>query len=219
EDKTSSALYLDYRGTYGEMTGNYNYSRYQQMSGAGLKGQLVVSADGVTAGQPSGDTMALVGAPGVSGAPVGGWPGVRTDYRGYTTLGYLTPYQKNDIRIDPATLPDDAAVSQTTVSVVPTKGAVVKAAFRTSVGKRLLLTLTRGDEKPVPFGAVATVEGNENGTGIIGDGGRVYLTGVPEEGRVTARWGQGQSQHCTADIHTPEKAGPAGVYVAQAVCR
>ncbi|EMJ2323483.1 fimbria/pilus outer membrane usher protein [Salmonella enterica] len=218
DDKTSSALYLDYRGAYGEMTGNYNYSRHQKLSGGGLKGQLVVSADGVTSGQPSGDTMALVGAPGVSGAPVGGWPGVRTDFRGYTTLGYLTPYQKNDISIDPSTLPADAAVSQTSVSVVPTKGAVVKAAFRTSVGKRLLLTLTGGDGKPVPFGAVAAVEGRENSSGITGDGGRVYLTGVPEDGKVTVRWGQGQSQRCTADIHVPEQAGPAGVYVAQAQC-
>lgn len=184
DDKTSSALYLDYRGAYGEITGNYNYSRHQKLSGGGLKGQLVVSADGVTSGQPSGDTMALVEAPGVSGAPVGGWPGVRTDFRGYTTLGYLTPYQKNDIGIDPSTLPADAAVSQTSVSVVPTKGAVVKAAFRTSVGKRLLLTLTGGDGKPVPFGAVAAVEGRENSTGITGDGGRVYLTGVPEDGQV-----------------------------------
>ncbi|EAB8479638.1 fimbrial biogenesis outer membrane usher protein, partial [Salmonella enterica subsp. enterica] len=135
-------------------------------------------------------------------------------------LGYLTPYQKNDISIDPTTLPDDAAVSQTSVSVVPTRGAVVKAAFRTSVGKRLLLTLTTGgDGKPVPFGAVATVEGSENSTGITGDGGRVYLTGVQEDSRVTVRWGQGQSQRCTADIHVPEQAGAAGVYVAQAQCR
>ncbi|EAB8480078.1 capsule biosynthesis protein, partial [Salmonella enterica subsp. enterica] len=68
DDRTSSALYLDYRGAYGEMTGNYNHSRHQQMSGAGLRGQLVVSADGVTSGQPLGDTLALVEAPGVSGA-------------------------------------------------------------------------------------------------------------------------------------------------------
>ncbi|EPD0212493.1 fimbria/pilus outer membrane usher protein, partial [Salmonella enterica] len=110
-DKASSALYLDYRGTYGEMTGNYSYSRYQRLSGAGLKGMLVATGDGLTVGQPQGDTLALVEAPGVSGVPVGGWPGVRTDFRGYTTLGYLTPYQKNEVNLDPSTLPDDAAVS------------------------------------------------------------------------------------------------------------
>ncbi len=217
-DKTSSALYLDYRGAYGEMTGNYNYSRYQRQAGAGLKGQMLVTGDGVTSGQPQGDTLALVETPGVPNVSVGGWPGVRTDFRGYTTLGYLTPYQKNDISIDPSQLPDDAAVSQTSVSVIPTKGAVVRALFRTSVGKRVLLTLMREDGTPVPFGAVATVKGSENSTGITGEGGRVYLTGVPEDGQVTVRWGQGQSQRCTADIYVPEQAVPAGVYVAQAEC-
>ncbi|HIB1517734.1 TPA: fimbria/pilus outer membrane usher protein [Salmonella enterica subsp. enterica serovar Muenchen] len=218
-DKASSALYLDYRGAYGEMTGNYNYSSHQQLSGAGLKGQMLVTGDGVTSGQPQGDTLALVEAPGVSGVPVGGWPGVRTDFRGYTTLGYLSPYQKNDISIDPAQLPDDAAVSQTSVSVVPTKGAVVRAPFSTSVGKRVLLTLMREDGKPVPFGSVVTVEGSENSTGITGDGGVVYLTGVPGDGKVTVRWGRGQSLHCSAGIQIPEKPGPAGLYVSQAQCR
>ncbi|EEP0997767.1 fimbria/pilus outer membrane usher protein [Salmonella enterica] len=219
DDKASSALYLTYRGAYGEMTGNHNRSRYSRQAGAGLRGALVVTSDGVTSGQPSGGTLALVEAPGVSGVPVGGWTGVRTDFRGYTTLGYLSPYQKNDISIDPARLPDDAALAKTSVSVVPTKGAVVKAAFRTSVGKRLLLTLTRADGTPVPFGAVATVDGHDGSTGIVGDKGRVYLTGMPDKGDVTVRWGQGQSQHCTAAVQVPDEAGPSGLYTLQALCR
>lgn len=219
KDKAGSALYLDYRGTYGELTGNYNHSRYSRQSGAGLRGSLVVTGDGVTSGQPTGDTLALVEAPGVSGVPVGGWPGVRTDFRGYTVLGYLSPYQKNEISIDPSMLPDDAALAKTSVSVVPTKGAVVKAAFRTSVGKRLLLTLTRADGTPVPFGAVSSVDGHDGSSGITGDKGRVYLTGMPDKGEVTVRWGQGQSQHCTAAVQVPDEAGSAGLYTLQALCR
>lgn len=218
-DKAGSALYLDYRGTYGELTGNYNYTRYTRQSGVGVKGMLVATGDGVTTGQPAGNTLALVEAPGVSGVPVGGWSGVRTDFRGYTTLGYLSPYQKNEISLDPSGLPDDAAVSRTSVSVVPTKGAVVKAAFRTSVGKRVLVTLTGDDGKPVPFGSVASVSGAQNSTGIVGDKGRVYLTGMPEQATVTVRWGQGQSQHCTADVQVSGDTGPAGLYTSQATCR
>ncbi|EBV7178791.1 capsule biosynthesis protein, partial [Salmonella enterica subsp. enterica serovar Thompson] len=59
DDKTSSALYLDYRGTYGELTGNYSYSRYQRLAGAGVKGMLVATGDGLTVGQPAGETLAL----------------------------------------------------------------------------------------------------------------------------------------------------------------
>ncbi|HEC7515136.1 TPA: fimbria/pilus outer membrane usher protein, partial [Salmonella enterica subsp. enterica serovar Muenchen] len=218
-DKANSALYLDYRGTYGELTGNYSYSRYQRLAGAGVKGMLVATGDGLTVGQPQGGTLALVEIPGVSGAPVGGWPGVRTDFRGYTTQGYLTPYQMNEINVDPAGLPDNAALSQTTVKVVPTKGAVVRARFHPSVGKQVLLTLVSPGSRPVPFGAVAVVEGHDSGTGIVGDGGKVYLTGMPDEGRVSVRWGAGQQQQCTADVSVTGLAGPAGVYSADAVCR
>ncbi|EHC4525260.1 fimbria/pilus outer membrane usher protein [Salmonella enterica subsp. enterica serovar Infantis] len=218
-DKTNSALYVNYRGSYGSVNGSYNYGRYRRQAGGGVKGNMVVTRDGVILGQSSGDTMALVELRGVSGAPVGNWPGVKTDFRGYTTLSNLTPYQKNDININPLRLPDDAAVSQTTVSVVPTRGAIVKAKFRTSVGKRVLLKLVREDGSPVPFGAVVTVEGNDNSTGIVGDSGRVYLTGVQERGRMMAFWGAGQTRRCTADIHVPEKANNAGVYITQTQCR
>ncbi|EEN0657235.1 fimbria/pilus outer membrane usher protein [Salmonella enterica] len=217
-DKASSALYLDYRGTYGEMTGNYSYSRYQRLSGAGLKGNLLLTGNGLTLGQPQGDTLALVEAPGVSGAPVGSWPGVRTDFRGYTALGYLTPYQMNDISVDPRGLPDDAALPQTTVKVAPTKGAVVRAKFHPSVGKRVLLTLLRPAGSPVPFGAVASVAGNTSGAGIVSEGNQVYLTGVKDESSVTVRWGQGQQKQCVAELSVPEKPGPAGVYVTSAQC-
>lgn len=219
DDKTSSALYLDYRGTYGELTGNYSQTRYTRQSGAGVKGMLVATGDGLTVGQPQGETVALVEAPGVSGVPVGGWPGVRTDYRGYTTLGYLAPYQKNEVNLDPSRLPDNAAVTQPSVTVVPTKGAVVKAAFRTSVGKRVLVTLKRPDGTPVPFGSVATVPGAENSTGITGDKGQVYLTGMPDKAEVAVRWGQGQSQHCSAEVQVPDEAAPVGIYMIQAQCR
>ncbi|HDH8980594.1 TPA: fimbrial biogenesis outer membrane usher protein [Escherichia coli] len=113
----------------------------------------------MTAGQSSGDTMALVQAPGVDGASVGYWPGMKTDFRGYTSYGYLTPYRENNIDINPVTLPKNAEISQTSTRVVPTKGAVVLAKFDTRIGGRLLLQLKRSDNKPVPFGSVATVEG------------------------------------------------------------
>ncbi|EHI3197234.1 hypothetical protein J9Z47_005044, partial [Salmonella enterica] len=52
-----------------------------------------------------------------------------------------------------------------------------------------------------------------------GDGGQVYLTGMPDKGKVTVRWGEGQSQHCAAEVRVPDDAGPAGLYMARAQCR
>ncbi|EKY6398832.1 fimbria/pilus outer membrane usher protein (plasmid) [Escherichia coli O170:H18] len=222
EDKTNretSRLNLTWYGTYGEATGIYSYSSHMRQMSAGLSGGLVVHRHGVTLGQRTGETVALVGAPGVSGASVSGWPGVRTDFRGYTLTGWLSPYQENVVSLDPTTFPDNAEVPQTDSRVVPTKGAVVSAKFITHVGGRALLTLLRADGTPLPFGTVVTVEepGHTSGTvGVVGNNGEVYMSGLAENGRVKAQWGE--SSQCHADYHLPDEKGAAGVFLTRSVC-
>ncbi|MEB7742623.1 fimbria/pilus outer membrane usher protein, partial [Escherichia coli] len=99
----SSRLRLTWYGTYGELTGMYSYSSRLRQMNAGMSGGLVAHGEGVTFGQRTGDTVALVAAPGVKGASVGGSPGVRTDFRGYTLAGYMAPYQENVVTLDPTT--------------------------------------------------------------------------------------------------------------------
>lgn len=218
-DRTSSALNLNYRGTYGEVNGNYSYSSRLRQMGAGISGGMVLtSEDGLVAGQSQGDTLAVVSAPGVSGANVNNWPGMNTDFRGYTNTGYLQPYQKNSISINPASLPDNVDLPQTSIDVVPTSGAVILAKFPTRTGGRLLLTLTRSQGKTIPFGAIANVESSEASTGIVGNDSEVYLTGMPPYGKVKVIWGREQDQGCTANIRLPQTPGAGGVYILNALC-
>lgn len=219
-NRNSSRLNLTWYGTYGEATGMYSYSSHSRQMSAGLSGGLVAHRHGVTLGQKTGETVALVEAPGVSGASVSGWPGVRTDFRGYTLSGWMTPYQENVVTLDPTTFPEDTDVPQTDSRVVPTKGAVVSAGFTTRVGGRALLTLSRGDGTPLPFGTVVTVNGEpgytSGATGVVGDNGEVYMSGLAENGRVKAQWGkEGQ---CHADYRLPKNKGPAGVSLVRSVC-
>ncbi|HBC1707606.1 TPA: fimbria/pilus outer membrane usher protein [Escherichia coli] len=215
----SSRLNLSWYGTYGEATGMYSYSRHFRQMSAGVSGGMVVHGNGVTLGQKAGETVTLVEAPGISGAAVGGWLGVRTDFRGYTLLGYNSPYQENVVTLDPTTFPADAEVSQTDSRVVPTKGAVVRAKFTTRLGSRALLTLTRADGTPLPFGTVVTVDGEagrHSGAGVTGEGGKVYMSGLGETGRLVAQWGE--NSRCHADYRLPNEKGPAGVFLARSVC-
>ena len=219
-NRDSSRLNLTWFGTYGEATGMYSYSSHSRQISAGLSGGLVAHRHGVTLGQKTGETVALVEAPGVSGAFVSGWSGVRTDSRGYTLSGWATPYQENVVALDPTTFPADAEVPQTDCRVVPTKGAVVSAGFTTRVGGRALVTLTRGDGTPLPFGAVVTVDGESGRTsgaaGVVGDNGEVYMSGLSETGKLKAQWGQ--SSQCYADYRLPEEKGPAGIFLTRSVC-
>lgn len=218
DNNISNALSLNYRGTYGELRSNYSYDKNQRQLGIGLNGSVVVTRYGVTAGQNMGDTIALVQARGVDGVSVGYWPGVKTDFRGYTNLGYLTPYQENNISINPVTLPKNAEISQTSTRVVPTKGAVVLAKFDARIGGRLLLQLKRSDNKPIPFGSIASIEGETLSTGVVGEDGKVYLTGVAKKTKVKVQWGKEDEKSCYADITLPQRTEPSGIYKLSTTC-
>ncbi|ECW2408138.1 fimbrial biogenesis outer membrane usher protein [Salmonella enterica] len=219
DNKASSALSLNYRGTYGEIRSDYSYEKKQRQFGVGVNGNLILTQYGLTAGQSTGDTFALVQASGVDGASVGYWPGMKTDFRGYTSYGFLTPYQENDIEINPITLPVNAEIPQTTTRVVPTKGAVVLAKFNTRIGSRILLRLNRSDNKSIPFGSIATLEGASFSTGIVGENNQVYLTGVSENAKVNVRWGKDRGQSCHANVTLPKHADVAGIYNLTAICK
>ncbi|HGM6839720.1 TPA: fimbria/pilus outer membrane usher protein [Serratia marcescens] len=213
---SNSAVRLSWSGTYGQLGGNYSYSSNMTQAGLDASGGVVVHPEGLTFGQPLGDTIALVGAPGASGVGVNGWPGVRTDWRGYTTLANLNPYQENTVTLNPAEMPQDADTTQTDIRVVPTKGAVMPARFNTRIGGKALMILLRNDGTAVPYGALASLDGQGGGAGVVGDGGQVYLTGLPDQGRLSIRWTGGQ---CHVIYTLPATRGSAGLYEMREACR
>ncbi|MEB6379246.1 fimbrial biogenesis outer membrane usher protein [Leclercia adecarboxylata] len=201
----SSNLNTDYKATYGEMTAGYSQDNQQRQLNLGVQGSMIVHANGVTLGQPMGDTVALVKAPGASGTGIDNQTGVETDYRGYAIVPYVTPYHHNTVALDTESLPAGADVGQAAKVVTPTRGAVVRASFDTRVGSRVLLTLTRADGRPVPFGATAA-PAHESGEFIVGDGGQVYLTGMHARGQVNVSWGKGAEAHCSAHYQLPSRS-------------
>ncbi|WP_252152174.1 FimD/PapC C-terminal domain-containing protein [Enterobacter sp. SGAir0187] len=99
-------------------------------------------------------------------------------------------------------------------TVTPTQGAVVMADFNTRVGRRVLMTLLyRG--LPVPFGAQAKLK--EGGSGIVGDDGQVYLTGVPEEGDIAVSWNG--AQQCVVHYRLAEQQNPSPVMTVTQECQ
>lgn len=209
----------DYKGTYGQVTAGYGYDRNSQRLSYGLAGGIIAHADGVTFSQPLGETNVLIKAPGAAGAGVNNQRSVKTDFRGYGITSNVTPFHKNDIGLNTASLPDDVELALTSQTVIPTRGAVVRADYITSVGKRLLLTLVRSGRQTVPFGAMATLQGRNGPSAIVGDDGQVYLTGMPQAGTLEVVWGSDAQQHCTADFTLPAVPGTASVIQLQSVCR
>jgi outer membrane usher protein len=217
-ERNNSTLRATWYGSYGQLSANYSYDPAVRQMGMEVAGGVVIHNQGITLSQPLGDTAALVSAPGVSGVAVEGAPGVKTDFRGFTTYAHLAPYQQNAINLDPRRLAHDAELVQTDATVVPTHGAMIPARFATRVGAKALMTLTEGTGQAVPFGALVTQEGQKAAAGVVGFDGKVYLTGLAERGTLVVKWGQTPAQQCRVNYQLPKKSGAAGMHEMQQVC-
>ncbi len=195
---------VDFKGTYGEAYAGYGYDKGSDRLNYGLQGGIIAHADGVTFSQPLGETSVLVKAPGAVGVSIQNQSGAKTDWRGYTAVSNLTPYRKNDVALRTDTLPDDVELELTNKTVIPTRGAVVRADYVAKVGMRVLMTLHHSGGEPVPFGAIATAANSESSF-IVGDKGQVYLTGLSPNGTLLVKWGNEDSEQCRVNYRINEK--------------
>lgn len=211
---------VDYKGGYGEANAGYGYDRDQYRVDYGLQGGIVLHENGLTFSQPLNETIVLVKAPGAEGVSVASNAGVKTDWRGYAVVPYATAYRRNQISLDTLTLPDDVDMTMTSASVIPTRGAVVRADFDPNVGQRVLMTLTRASGEHVPFGATAShVKGSHDITSIVGDGGQVYLSGMSDTGTLTVKWGNTAAQTCQVNYRMSERQAMSGIQLMNGDCR
>ncbi|MDG9897740.1 fimbria/pilus outer membrane usher protein [Klebsiella grimontii] len=217
----SGSINADWRATYGELTGGYSHDKYSHRLNYALRGGVLAHENGLTLGQPFGETLALVKAPGASGVGINNQTGVRTDWRGYAVVPYASPYRKNILTLDTSTMPDDVDLELTTQTVVPTRGAVVRANYSTSVGSRVLMTVRRANGQPVPFGAMVSVPGAaaSEQAFIVGEGGQVYLTGLESNGALNVKWGAAAQERCRIQYALPSGKTLTGIIVAPGLCR
>lgn len=218
---SNSNLGLAYQSGIGNANVAYGFSNTSKTLSGGVSGGMVLHPHGLSLTSSIGDSMVLVSAPGAGGVKVGD---VTTDSRGYAVVPYLQSYQRNSVSLDPTTLPDGVDIPNNSTVVYPTKGALVEAKFKSRVGRQAMLTLLMMGNKPVPFGAMASLPNDDaQSAAIVGDGGMVYLTGAPQKGVLEVLWGTEPNQKCNAkfDLGAPAKPGeknaPAGGIVQKTV--
>jgi outer membrane usher protein len=204
---TSGSLYGNYSGSRSNISAGYSHGSGYNQTSASASGALVAHAGGVTLSPPTGDTVGLIHAPGAEGARVQGGQGSTVDSRGYALVPYLQPYQLNDITLDPENAPASVEFDSTIQSVAPRAGSVVRLAYKTNVGRAILIDSRMEDGKPVPFGADVFDEAG-NSVGVVGQAGRVFVRGLDQGGPITVRWGEGADDSCR--IQVPAAANGSG---------
>lgn len=219
---------VGYQGGSGNVNVGYSYGKdYRQLNYSVRGGVIVhsegviVHSEGVTLSQPPGETMTLISVPGARNARVVNNGGVQVDWMGNAVVPYATPYRENEISLRSDSLGDDVDVENAFQKVVPTRGAIVRARFDTRVGYRVLMTLLRSTGSPVPFGATATLITDKQNevSSIVGEEGQLYISGMPEEGRVLIKWGNDASQQCVAPYKLSLELKQGGIIPVSANCQ
>lgn len=208
QNSTDGGVYGNFRGSHGSVNGSYSYSKNSQLLSYGASGGILVHADGITLGQEMSDTSALIKAPGLSNVRLESDPTIKTDHRGYAIVPYLSPYHRASITLDSTTLAENMELPNTTLKVVPTRGAITRVNFEGNIGHRAFLIMKLPSGNYVPYGATVSSDANPNAkASIVADNGMVYMSGLRDVGEVYAKWGKDADQMCKATYKLTSASG------------
>ncbi|MFV8762046.1 outer membrane usher protein [Yersinia enterocolitica] len=135
-----------------------------------------------------GGTRMLVDTNGVSGVPVGGYGSSgRTNMFGKAVVSDVNSYYRNQASIDLNKLSDKVEATQSVVQATLTEGAIGYRKFGVIAGEKAMAIIKLVDGSEPPFGAtVMNVRDQE--TGVVNDGGSVYLSGINAGDSMTVHW-------------------------------
>lgn len=207
-----------WRTPFSHLTGSYGAGRDYQNVSLGASGTVIAWQNGIVATPYTGDTFAVVEAKDAKGAKVSGYPGLKVDRFGHAAVPYLSPYEMNEISIDPKGLPQEVELETTTGKVAPHWGAISKLTFGTRKGIPLLITATNQKGQPLPFGADVSDESRVN-VGNVGQMGQIYALVQSASGQLTVKWGGGRNEQCRIHYQTAEDKQATGFRKISGTCR
>lgn len=194
---------LNYNGRYGSVGAGYSYENNSNQLTYSASGGVLAHRDGLTFGQPLGDTSILVKAPGAKGINIENYTGVKTDWRGFAIIPYATEYCANRIALNSNSFSNNLEINNNVENVIPIKGAIVRASFHTNLGVRALITLSNKG-KFIPF-ASRVINKESSATSMVADDGRIYLTGLPIRGTLEAYWNDTAEGKCLANYDISDR--------------
>ncbi len=207
--------YLSHQGTV--FNGNAGFGRSNGITSttASIAGSVIAHRDGVTFGQPLGESAVLLQARGARGAQVGGGRDIRIGRSGHAVLPHVSAYRWNRIELDPSNLPMDVELLQTSIRVAPTAGSIVRAVFPVRNERTLFIDATDNTGSPLPFAAPVF---DEQGAvrGAVGQGGVIQLRGARGEGALEVR--AGDHPACRIAYRMPTSPDSNGLFWVQATC-
>lgn len=136
----------------------------------------------------TGGTRLMVDTAGVPDVPVRGYgTPTRSNAFGKAVISDIGSYQRTAASIDLERLPNTVEATQSVTQLTLTEGAIGYRSLDVISGAKAMAVLRLPDGSSPPFGA--TVKNTkQQDTGIVNDGGNVYLSGIQAGEQMTVNW-------------------------------
>lgn len=136
----------------------------------------------------TGGTRLMVDTAGVPDVPVRGYgTPTRSNAFGKAVISDIGSYQRTAASIDLERLPNTVEATQSVTQLTLTEGAIGYRSLDVISGAKAMAVLRLPDGSSPPFGA--TVKNTkQQDTGIVNDGGNVYLSGIQAGEQMTVSW-------------------------------
>lgn len=197
----SASGFYSHDGDIAKIDANVSYQGGQYSSiGMGLQGGATFTAQGAALHRNGtfGGTRLMLDTDGVAGVPVRGFGATsRTNMFGKAVVADVSSYYRSRASIDLTNLSDDAEATQSMVQATLTEGAIGYRRFNVISGQKAMAVIRLADGNTPPFGA-EVFNRRKQQTGIVNDGGSVYLSGIRADERMTVHW-EGKAQ-CEIDL-------------------
>lgn len=221
-DISSYAIYGGYRSGFSNLNASYSRDNQQNRQySISSNGAVVAHPYGITLSNELGHTFAIIHADGASGAEIENNWGSKLDYFGNGIVPYLTPYQFNQISINPSNLPIDVDLDATSKQIIPRANSAMLIKFITQSGRIVFFDLELENGGVPPMAAEAFDQNNQP-IGTVVQGGRLYSRNIADKGAITVVWGTDQQNRCQFKYQISEQDQPAQSHlpiIKNAICR
>ncbi|WP_272520760.1 outer membrane usher protein [Providencia sp. PROV223] len=192
----TGSAFITHQSDVARLTANASYM-HNQYSAFGLSASggvtLTTEGGGLHRINTPGGTRMLVDTDGVAGVPIKGFGApIISNAFGKAVVGDVNSYYRSKAQIDLNALPDNVDAQQSVVQATLTEGAVGYRHFAVVSGQKAMTVLRLPDGSFPPFGAQVQ-NGKGQNTGIVGDAGSAYISGINVEDAMTVTWGESKA--------------------------
>lgn len=207
----SGSVYINHEGEFAEMSATVGFegNKYTSLA-TSVRGGMTATANGAALHRVNapGGTRMLVDTSGVSNVPVRGY-GAPTwsNTFGKAVVSDISSYYRTSVNVDLDKLGNNIEATRSVVQDTLTEVAIGYRKFGVIAGQKTMAILKLADGRSPPFGATV-LNGDNAQTGLVTDGGSVWLSGINEGEVMRVNWdGKTQCQvalpsQLPADINT-----------------